>query len=84
MTHFSYKTEGTCCKQIDLTMDGYIIADVIFTGGCPGNLAAIRKLVQGMHMDKVIDLLEDVQCGNKANSCARQLCIALKQYKGVC
>jgi hypothetical protein len=25
-----------------------------------------------------------VQCGNKPNSCAKQLCTALKQYKGVC
>ena len=84
MMHFSYKTQGTCCKQIDLTMNGYVIADVKFHGGCPGNLAAIKLLVIGMHADKVIELLQDVQCGNKPNSCAKQLCEALKQYKGVC
>ena len=84
MMHFSYKTQGTCCKQIDLIMNGYVISDVIFTGGCPGNLMAIRQLIKGMHADRVIELLQDVQCGSKPNSCAMQLCEALKQYKGVC
>lgn len=84
MVYFSYITQGVCCTKIELFMDGYIISDVKFTGGCPGNLEAIRQLVKGMHADKVIELLQNVQCGNKQNSCAKQLCIALQQFKGVC
>lgn len=81
MTQFTYMTQGVCTKQIDLTMNGAYIADVVFHGGCPGNLAAIRILVRGMHADQVIGMLSNVCCGNKSTSCAQQLCIALQEYK---
>ena len=50
---YLYKTRGTCSTQIEVTLDGDIVKDVKFTGGCNGNLQAIPKLVQGMTVDEV-------------------------------
>ena len=44
---YSYKTKGTCSQQIDIELDGDIIQDVTFYGGCNGNLKAIPALVKG-------------------------------------
>ena len=44
---FLYKTRGTCSRNIILEMDGDIIKDVEFIGGCDGNLKGIRSLVRG-------------------------------------
>ena len=33
---YSYKTKGTCSTQIDLELDGNIVHNVKFTGGCNG------------------------------------------------
>ena len=38
---YIYKTKGTCSKQIKLNIEGNIVTDVVFTGGCDGNLKAI-------------------------------------------
>ena len=35
---YSYKTKGTCSRQIDVELDGDVIKDVKFYGGCNGNL----------------------------------------------
>ena len=43
-----YKTKGTCSTQIDLELDGNVVHNVKFTGGCNGNLQAIPKLVEGL------------------------------------
>ena len=45
---YSYKTKGTCSTQIDLELDGNVVHNVKFTGGCNGNLQAIPKLVEGL------------------------------------
>ena len=37
---YSYKTKGTCSTQIDLELDGNVVHNVKFTGGCNGNLQA--------------------------------------------
>ena len=45
---YEYKTKGTCSQLIILDMDGDVINDVQFIGGCNGNLQGISKLVKGM------------------------------------
>ena len=45
---YTYKTKGTCSIQISFDIDGNIITNVEFVGGCNGNLKAISKLVEGM------------------------------------
>ena len=43
---YIYKTKGTCSTEIELDLDGNIVRNVKFTGGCNGNLQAIPKLVE--------------------------------------
>lgn len=76
----TYKPTGVCCKQIEVWVEEGIIKHVKFTGGCPGGMLAISKLVEGKHVDEVIEVLHDVKCGDKKTSCAMQLCKALELY----
>ena len=75
---YTYKTKGTCSSMIQFRLDDGVIHDVVFTGGCNGNLKAIAKLVEGMPVEKVISLLEGNTCGPKPTSCGDQLAKALK------
>lgn len=76
---YFYKTAGTCAKQIAFEVDEGKIHNVVFTGGCNGNLKAISKLIEGKSVEEVIEQLEGNTCGNKETSCADQLVKALKE-----
>ncbi len=76
---FSYKTKGTCSSMISFTLEDGIVKNVVFTGGCNGNLKAISKLVEGMEAKKVISLLSGNTCGFKPTSCGDQLACGLKE-----
>lgn len=78
---YTYKTKGTCSRQIDITLDGDIIQDVIFYDGCNGNLKGIAALVKGMTAQDVIDRFEGIPCGMRATSCPDQLAQALKEIQ---
>jgi len=76
---YSYTTTGTCSQVITFDKDeNGIITNVKFFGGCPGNLAAVSKLVNGMSADKIYELLNGNLCGDKPTSCADQLAKAVK------
>ena len=64
--------------MIEIELDGDVISDVIFTGGCNGNLTGISKLIKGMKVQDVIDKLEGTKCGFKDTSCPDQLSKALR------
>ncbi len=64
--------------MIEIELDGDVIKDVVFTGGCNGNLNGISKLVTGMKAEDVISKLEGTKCGFKDTSCPDQLSKALR------
>ena len=74
----TYKTKGVCARSIDIETEDGIITDVKFNGGCDGNLKAISRLVKGMPVDEVADILEGNTCGRRDTSCADQLSQALR------
>lgn len=77
-----YHTCGTCCKQIDLEIDGRDrISSVTFHGGCNGNLQGISRLVCGMDAEEARRRLSGVICGNKGTSCPDQLSKAIAELK---
>ena len=76
---YTYYTSGTCSSQIDFEVDGNVIKQVFFTGGCHGNLQGISRLVKGMSREEAIAKLAGIKCGNKPTSCPDQLAQALKQ-----
>ena len=71
--------EGVCSMMIEIELDGDIIKDVVFTGGCNGNLSGISKLIKGMKAEDVIGKLEGTRCGFKDTSCPDQLSKALRE-----
>lgn len=78
MTH-SYKTRGTCSRQIDFEIENGIVKNVSFFGGCNGNLKGIGALVEGRPAEEVIALLKGMKCGFKNTSCPDQLAQALEK-----
>lgn len=78
MNH-TYKTQYTCSSRIDFRLDGDRVHDVRFQGGCDGNLKAVSKLVDGMTVDQIEEMLRGNTCGPRPTSCADQLAIAVRQ-----
>ncbi len=76
--HFDYKTENTCAQLISLDLDGDVVTNVSFMGGCNGNLKAISKLVDGWTVDQIEGKLAGNLCGHRPTSCADQLAKAVR------
>lgn len=76
-----YKTKGTCSREIHIEVDGDIIKDVCFIGGCNGNTKGISSLIKGMKIDDVIARTEGIDCGGRGTSCPDQLAKALKALR---
>ena len=75
---FEYVPMGVCPKKIEFEIDNGKLHNVKFYGGCPGNLAAIPKLIEGADALNVAKILRGNQCGIKGTSCADQLAIAIE------
>ena len=73
----TYTTKGTCARQIEFELDGNVIHNVQFMGGCNGNLKAISKLAEGQDAERIIDILKGNTCGPRDTSCADQFAKAL-------
>lgn len=76
---YTYYPSGVCSRKIDFDIDGDVISNVSFTGGCNGNLKAVSKLVDGMTVDKIESILRGNQCGMRGTSCADQFAIAVRE-----
>jgi len=72
-----YKTEGVCATEIRFDIVEGRIKNLTFIGGCPGNLSAISKLVEGMKIEEVIEKFQGNICQNRT-SCTDQLAKALQ------
>ena len=78
MFHYDYKTENTCSQVISLDLDGNVVHNVSFMGGCNGNLKAIPILIEGWSVEDVESKLTGVLCGRRPTSCADQLAKAVR------
>lgn len=76
---YSYKTRGTCSSQIDIELEDGIVKNVMFHGGCNGNLKGISALAKNKPALEVIDTLKGIKCGFKSTSCPDQLAAALQE-----
>ena len=79
MAHYTYNTQYTCSQYIDFDIENDIISNIVFTGGCNGNLKAISKLVDGWTVDKIEGILQGNLCGPRPTSCADQLAKAVRE-----
>lgn len=76
---YSFNTTGTCTRKIEFDINDNIITNVTFFGGCPGNLAAISRIVEGKTVEEIENLFKDIKCGTKSTSCSAQLAIAVRK-----
>lgn len=76
---YTYRTKMVCAQQISFNIEGDVITDVVFFGGCNGNLKAISKLVDGMTVEQIEAKLKGNICGARPTSCADQLCLAVRE-----
>ena len=80
MQSYSFDPQRVCSKKIFFNLDEENrLHDVKFLGGCPGNLPAIGKLVEGKDAKEIADILRGNPCGGRGTSCADQLAIAIDE-----
>ena len=76
---YNYKTKGTCSSEIEFELEGNIIKNVKFFGGCNGNLQGISRMVEGLTVEEVTEKLAGIKCGFKKTSCPDQLVQAVNE-----
>ena len=74
---YSYTPSGVCARKINFDIVDGKLRNVRFTGGCPGNLAAIGKLIEGQDARSVANILAGNDCNGRGTSCADQLAKAI-------
>lgn len=74
----TYTTRGTCSRQISFDLNGNVVSNVEFVGGCNGNLKAISSLVDGLTVEEIESRVRGIKCGFKTTSCSDQLAIAVR------
>ena len=78
MFHFDYLPKNTCSKLISLDLDGDIVKNINFVGGCDGNLKAIPVLLNGWSVDQIEQKLAGITCGRRGTYCSDQLAKAAR------
>lgn len=76
----SYRTRGTCSRQIIFEVKDNKLTALKFVHGCSGNTQGLAKLAIGEDVDVLIEKLSGIVCRN-GTSCPDQLAQALKEYK---
>ena len=80
MKHITYTPVGVCSRQLSFDIDDEgKIHNLHFQGGCPGNLSAISKLLEGADAANAMKILSGNICGSRSTSCADQLSKAIAQ-----
>lgn len=75
---YIYKTKDTCASQISFDIDeNNVVSNIVFTGGCNGNLKAIPILIDGWTAEQIAEKLLGNTCGRRPTSCADQLAKAV-------
>ena len=77
---YTYETRGVCSKVIKFNLNGNVVTNVRFLyGGCPGNLQALPRLVEGMTVEEIEKKLGGINCAGRGTSCADQLARAVRE-----
>ncbi|MBQ6774858.1 MAG: TIGR03905 family TSCPD domain-containing protein [Synergistaceae bacterium] len=80
---FDYAPVGVCPSRIEFEIEDGKLHNVKFTGGCPGNLVAIPKLIEGADAAEIAKILRGNLCLGRGaamkTSCADQLAVAIEE-----
>ena len=78
---YTYRTNGTCCREISFDINDDIVTNIQFVGGCPGNLKMISKILDGWKVEDIIKMCKGNLCGVRNTSCCDQLAVALEKVE---
>lgn len=71
---------GTCSRSVSFDIDSsHTVTNIVFEGGCNGNLKGISSLCDGMKAEDIIEKCANIRCGMKRTSCPDQLADALRE-----
>lgn len=76
---YEYQPQHVCAQQISFDLEGNVVRNIEFYGGCNGNLKAIAKLLEGATVEDIEEKLAGNTCGRRPTSCADQLAIAVRK-----
>ncbi len=76
---YEVRPQNVCARMITFDLEGNVVKNVAFTGGCNGNLKAVSKLVDGMTVEQIEGYLKGNTCGFRNTSCADQLAQAVRK-----
>lgn len=76
---YNYKTKDTCATNIKMDIEGDVVKNIVFTGGCNGNLKTIPILVDGWTVEQIEEKCKGITCGRRPTSCADQLAQAVRE-----
>jgi len=75
---YVYRTQGVCPPEIHFQVDQGYLSEIRFVGGgCPGNARLVTRLLEGRHLDEVLQLVNGIDCRN-GTSCPDQLASAIQ------
>lgn len=76
---YTYYTTGTCSKAIFFELDGNVVSNISYMGGCNGNTKAVAALCDGLTVEEIEDRIGGITCGYRPTSCGDQLAVAVRQ-----
>lgn len=79
MFHYDYLTQNTCSNVISMDLDGNVVHNIQFMGGCNGNLKALSMLLEGWTVEQIETKLTGILCGKRPTSCSDQLAKAVRE-----
>ena len=74
-----FTPSGVCSDEIQFDIENGKLGNVVFTGGCDGNLQAISKLTDGMDAKEVVAIFKGIDCDGRGTSCPDQFAIAIEE-----
>jgi uncharacterized protein (TIGR03905 family) len=77
----NYKPQGVCVRNIQFDLTDDVVRNLVFEGGCDGNLKALVKLLEGKTRDEITAMFKGQTCGKKPTSCMDQLANALDEAR---
>ncbi len=76
---YTYKTKGTCSRSITFDLNGDVVTNIQYEGGCSGNTQGVARLAEGLTVVQIEEKCKSIRCGFKATSCPDQLAIAVRE-----
>ena len=76
---YVFYPQGVCPMEMHFHLEGNVVSDLKFLGGCNGNLKAISILLEGKTVEEIEQKLRGNTCGRRPTSCVDQLAIGLRQ-----